>query len=485
MTLESSPLGKILLIFCATLVLAAYLFMNLSWIVVAAGLLVVYTYSRIRFLHEVQGSHIKVEHKVLDEVVFAKEPVVVKVEVTNRNATPLEARFEDRIPEDWRVVSGSNVAEVTVPPLSVWSYAYSAIPEKRGHHVIGGLTVDQVDVFGLFVDRRYVDSRVTVGVHTRRESLAAAREIARREHFEYTGMTRTPTVVVREFEHAGIRDYVSGDKARDIHWKAYTKLGKLMTKTYKKEGTLDTTVFVDCGRSMRLTTGEVAKIDHAVDLGIQLSRVLLSSFYRTGVVIFDETSIVSNVETSLGKHQFEKIVRALRETPNSIRMDATVPRPHGETDNGATAAPPIGAAPGADSGSAFFGALKTMTRGGSGTMGALGLEGAIAGMIARNRRGQMLFIVISDLMSSREAVVTAAKMCRRTGNRLLVIQAYDDWYMRSPAPIDSGEVERLYRNMGTAVRVEAALRRSGASFIRIGPADTTARIVRSIRRGVA
>ena len=485
MTLETSPLGKTLLVFCAMLVLAAYLFMSLSWMIVSAGLLIVYIYSRNRFLSEIQDSRIKVEHKVLDEVVFSKEPVAVKVEVTNLNATRLEARFEDRIPEDCIIASGSNIAKVTVPPLSVWSYTYSVIPEKRGRHVLGGLTVDQVDAFGLFVHRREIDSNVVIGVHTRRESFSAAREIARREHFEYAGMTRTPTIVVREFEPASIRDYAPGDKARDIHWKAYSRLGKLMTKTYKKEGTLDTTVFVDCGRSMRLTTGGVAKVDHAIDLGIQLSRVLLSSFYRTGAVVFDETSIVSNVDSSLAKHQFEKIIRVLRETPNSISTDARATRPNGEADNGASAAPQVDAVPGVDSGSTFLEALKTMSRGRPGMMTSLGLEDAIAGMITRNRRGQMLFIVISDLISSRKAVVTAAKMCRSTGNRLLVIQTYDDWYTRSPAPIDAAEVERLYGNMGAAVKMEAALRRSGASFLRIGPADTTARIVRNIRRGVA
>jgi uncharacterized protein (DUF58 family) len=483
--LETSPLGKILLIFCAILALAAYLFMSLSWIIVSAGLLVVYTYSRNRFVNEVRGSQIEVEHKVLDEVAFSKEPLAVKVEVMNWNSTPLAARFEDRIPDDCTVASGSNIATVTVPPHSVWSYTYSIIPDRRGRHVIGGLDIEQTDSFGLFVHRREIDSQAGISVHTRRESLTTARDIARREHFEYAGLTRTPTVVVREFEHAGIRDYVPGDKARDIHWKAYAKLGKLMTKTYKKEGTLETTVFVDCGRSMRLTTDEIAKIDHAIDLGIQLSRVLLSNFHRTGAIVFDETSIVSNVEASLGKHQFEKIVRGLRETPDSIRTDTRAQMRNGPAPGDMPARANVEDLPQVDSGETFFEVLRTMTRGRPGMLKDMGLEGVISGMIARNRGGAVLFIVISDLISSRDAVLSAARMCSRTGNRMLVIQTYDDWYSRSPGPVDSAEAERLYSNMEVGVKMEAALRRTGASFIRIGPADTTARIVRSVRRGVA
>ena len=51
-------------------------------------------------------------------------------------------------------------------------------------------------------------------------------------------------------------------------------------------------------------------------------------------------------------------------------------------------------------------------------------------MISRKHGGEMLFIVISDLISSREAVLSAASLCRRTGNRMLVIQTFDDWYSR-------------------------------------------------------
>ena len=97
----------------------------------------------------------------------------------------------------------------------------------------------------------------------------------------------------------------------------------------------------------------------------------------------------------------------------------------------------------------------------------------------------MLFVVISDLISSRGAIISAASLCRRTGNRMLVIQTFDDWYSRPSQSLDVPEAERLYDSMGVAIKMEAALRRAGASFIRIGPADTTARIVRSIRRGLA
>lgn len=481
--MDTTPLGKTLLIFCAVSVLAAYLLMNLSWMIVCSGLLIVFIYSRRRFLSEIDASKVEVEHKILDEMKFAKEPIAVKVEITNLNPTVLDARFEDRLPSDCIVSSGSNIVSTKIPPNSAWAFTYSFVPERRGRHVIGGVRIDQTDAFGLHVHARETPSSVTVLVHTRRESLNTAREVARKEHFEYAGATRMPTVVLREFEHAGIRDYVPGDKARDIHWKALAKLGKLMTKTYKKEGTLETMVMVDCSRSMRLATHKVAKVDHAIDLGIQLSRVLLSNYHRTGVSAFDETSLVCKVDSSLSKHQFEKILMALRDVPGAIRTSEGAP-PATLAGSGTPVAPAYNSAE-ADGGEAFLDALRSISSRRYAGVRDIGLPGAIGEMITRKHGGEMLFVVISDLVSSRQSVLSAANLCRRTGNRMLVIQTYDDWYSRPSPALDVREAETLYVNMGSAVKVEAALRRYGAAFIRIGPADATARIVRGIRRGVA
>jgi hypothetical protein len=51
--------------------------------------------------------------------------------------------------------------------------------------------------------------------------------------------------------------------------------------------------------------------------------------------------------------------------------------------------------------------------------------------------------------------------------------------------MDVQEGERLYGRLSEGIKLEGALRRAGATFLRVGPADTTARIVRSVRRGIA
>ena len=68
---------------------------------------------------------------------------------------------------------------------------------------------------------------------------------------------------------------------------------------------------------------------------------------------------------------------------------------------------------------------------------------------------------------------------------MLVINTYDDWYRKTSEEPDMPEIERLYADLSGSLKTEAILRGLGASYIRIGPADSTARIVRAIRRGEA
>jgi uncharacterized protein (DUF58 family) len=438
----------------------------------------VFLYARSRFVWELSRSNIRITHRLLDDMAFADEPVSVSVEVVNGDAAPLHAVLEAILPEGSSLGAGRNKVTATVPPRSVSSFTYSFVPQKRGVHVVGTVDIERTDALGLFTHKETVGEGRPLSVHTRRDAFDTARKTAGREHFEYSGMSRTPAVVLREFEFDGLREHVPGDKSRDIHWKSFARTGKLMTKTYKKEGTLKTMIFVDCSRSMRLADGGMAKVDHAVDLTLQLSNVLLSSFHPAGVALYDELTVSGQVEPALGRHQFERIIRSLRNMP-----DAVTAGDHTAADATTVSAP---IAPqlsnGSDEGDAFLRAVKVMKH--SEKKGTMGLEDAAQHIISHSRGQELLFIVVSDLLSSRDAAIACAKICRRTGNRLLVIQTYTDWYASPKTALDAAEGEKLYGRIGDGVKSESLLRGAGASFIRIGPADTTARIVRSIRRGV-
>jgi uncharacterized protein (DUF58 family) len=296
---------------------------------------------------------------------------------------------------------------------------------------------------------------------------------------EYAGFARSPAIILREFEFDGLKDYEFGDRARDIHWKSLPRLGRMMTKVYRREGALQTMVLVDCSSSMRLSHGPVAKIDHAVDLAIQISNVLLSNLHPSGVALFDEVGVLEETVPALGRHQFERIITALRSAPGAIDAGSspgTVSKtgPSNRIGNNHD-----------ERGKEFISAVESMMKGrlsGKGTR--LGLEGEIARVAATKRSQQKLFVVMTDLASSRDAVLAGAKLCKRTNNRMLVINTHTDWYISDHGGEDLARYERMYETLDESMTIEKVLRRQGVSFLRIGPADTAPRIVRTIRRGL-
>ncbi|MGQ9588215.1 MAG: DUF58 domain-containing protein [Thermoplasmata archaeon] len=483
--MRSSLLGTVLLTFAIAFAFAGVLYSNLSWIVVTVGLLCAFTYAHMRFADEIRRTDLQIERTVLDDMILTDEPVGIKVAVLNRGQTAIRGTFEDLIPRDCTISAGQNRIDTVLPPRSILTMSYSITPQKRGSHDIAGMKIEREDAFGLYLEDQVISQRTGLSAHTRKESFQTARKMAGREHLEFSGVSRSPAIVLRELEFEGIREYIPGDRARDIQWKLLPKLGKLMTKTYRKEGVLQTMIFVDSGRSMRLEAYSVAKVDHALDLAVQLSNVLLSSLHPAGVAIFDEVKVLDKANPALGRHQFEKITGVLRSVPGSFRAKETetspvekpAPNPQLKAKNSQTKA-------NEDTGK-FLSTVEDLAKARKGRGLGLGLDGAINEIIAVSQGREQLFIVITDLISSREAVIAGARICKRTGNKMLVIHTYDEWYRRPADLSQADELERQYENLSQSLNIEGLLRALGASYIRIGPADTATGIVRAIRRGKA
>jgi uncharacterized protein (DUF58 family) len=475
--LRVSPLGNLLLVFCVAMALASVLFMSLSWAAVVVALSSIFAYARMQFISDLRATKLDIERSVLEKIIFAKEPVTVKVDIVNKTATKIYGTIEDILPEGSEVASGLNRFTATLRPRTVESFRYSVKFGKRGPHRLGGLKIERTDSLGLFMEDQTFGRPTTVTAHTKKRGFDTARKIAGREHLEYSGPSRTPAAVIREQEFNGIRDYIPGDRARDIFWKSLSKTNRLMTKTFVKETSLRTMIFLDCTRSMRRVEGGASKMDHAVDLSLQIANVLIGSYHPTGVAIYDETSVLELTPPGLGRRKFEDIFRVLRHVPPSIESKE-VPPEEGQTTQRPLRSASMGNSP--DS-FGFFSAVANIRGRGQ----DLGIDSAIRRLITHSKGQQQLFIVISDLDSSRNAVLASAKFCEQSRNRMLVIHTHDDWYSHSAEMLDVAQVERMYENLSSNMKVEAGLKGAGASYLRVGPADTSSRIVRNIRRGLA
>jgi uncharacterized protein (DUF58 family) len=86
----------------------------------------------------------------------------------------------------------------------------------------------------------------------------------------------------------GIREYIPGDRLKDIEWKVTSRFSTLMTKISKREISMPTVILLDCSRSMRRTLDERSKIDHSVQLTLQLTKLLESREHPVELITFGE-----------------------------------------------------------------------------------------------------------------------------------------------------------------------------------------------------
>ncbi len=482
--MQTQASGVVLFVSAAVFALAGILFPSLAFALMCPVLVGVLIYARAKFIGEVRATEIIINRSSHDEVPFAGQPMALTVEILNAGPAPVRCDLEDVLPEDCELAAGTNRYSGTIPAQSQMVLSYTVVPQKRKLYIFDGLRLDMRDEFGLFSHSTTVEDGTKITVHTSKESLQTARRIAGREHLEYSGQARHLSAVMYDLEFDSLRDYLPGDKPRDIDWKLLARLDELFTKVYTKEGAIQTMIFVDCSRSMRASGDGLSKIDHSIDLCLQLSRVLLSSYHAAGVALIDEVSVIEQLRPSLVRHQFERIIEILRNAPSTMAQPEHEPV---EVPSVAPAANGEQAVEGPEAAAQrerFLSTVKALGVRTSKRSRGVGMDDVIRKLLTARDQKQMV-IVITDLISSRDAVLASARLCQRRGSQMLVLHMYDDWYEKTDGGVDVPEAERMYGNLMKYLEVEARLRKMGASYVRIGPADATASIVRTIRWGKA
>ena len=463
-------LGLALLALSCVLYLEAYLFENLIPAFIGLGIILYVIYDKLAFERQMKVQNLEIKREVMEKMLFAAKPFTVLTRLRNMGG-PVRIRFEDEMPDGLELRSGANKGQMDLNTGEVAKLKYTAEPAKRGYYGFTGVRVTFKDRAGLFVADARIGLPTQIRVHSSREELRKARTIAKREHLEMLGKSPERWSRTREFEFEGIREYVPGDRFRDIDWKSVSRLQKLMTKVYERETMVPTTIMVDCGRSMRVADTGGSKLDHAIRLAIQLSRVLLSGYHPTGMVAFDELGTVSELKPDVVRGQYDKLLRALLHVPDEIRTGQ--------------AQQPFGPAAASEGGdrlvtvvSSFMGAKGGRPR------GRVGAEGVVREAVSRGGKGQM-FLMISDLESNGESVVRAATLAKARGHRAILASPVSSWYGADRKDLTVEQVEEAYEAYMGKLHTLARLRRMGVIVLEVGPRDEAASIARQVRRMTA
>ncbi len=185
--------------------------------------------------------------------VFFGEEIVFEIEVTNRKPLPLPwLQIEDELPEKVTFLKGKTetmiedrVLLTNIFPINMYHRVKRRFPvrcQQRGAFVFGPTYIRSGDLFGFFRREMKFDKLDYLLVYPRLVPLEKL-GIASRQLFGDIRLKRhlfqDPVLT------AGVRDYVSGDSLKRIHWKSTARLGRLQTKVYEPTTTVDISLFLD------------------------------------------------------------------------------------------------------------------------------------------------------------------------------------------------------------------------------------------------
>ena len=88
-----------------------------------------------------------------------------------------------------------------------------------------------------------------------------------------------------EFAHH--RQYVPGDALRTIDWRVFGRTDRYYTKLYEAETNFDCYLLVDASASMSYASGKVSKLEYAKFLAASLAYLVLRQRDSVGISVFD------------------------------------------------------------------------------------------------------------------------------------------------------------------------------------------------------
>ena len=147
--MKTSGLFLALSLIAVMLLIASYLFNNLSIALTASSMLVTMAFARMVFSRELRQVGFDARRKILDQVVFLDKPISILLEVENKGAAQSVA-IEDILPVNAELATGSNRLVQMLSRGEKAKVRYSVRPTTRGRIAFEEVKVEVSDRTGLF-----------------------------------------------------------------------------------------------------------------------------------------------------------------------------------------------------------------------------------------------------------------------------------------------------------------------------------------------
>jgi uncharacterized protein (DUF58 family) len=187
-----------------------------------------------------------------------------------------------------------------------------------------------------------------------------------------SGMHRSP-YFGQSVEFRQHREYVPGDDLRHVDWKVWARQDRLVVKQFEEDSNLTCRLLVDASASMAYGNGPLNKFEYACTVAACLAYLILKQQDAVGCAVFDQ-NVRTQVDARTKRSHIYSIIDTLNTTSPKDATDMSV-------------------------------LLKRVVD-------------------KTPRRGMV--ILISDLLTDRDALAKGLKLVRQRGHDVLVLHIMDD-----------------------------------------------------------
>lgn len=211
----------------------------------------------------------------------------VKIELYSQAARFIQCRVRDAYPRE--LETDVTEFDFTIAAKSKATLAYNLLPRSRGGYEFGNISVRFRSTLGFFWRDCTISAAHYVKVYP---DLKALQELSvRLAHSSELGEMKARKRG-QGTDFSSLREYVNGDDARSIDWKATARRDRPVIRVYEVDKEQTLMVLVDAGRMMVSDLEGLSRFDHALNAALSLVLTGLMRNDQVGFGIFADKPLM-------------------------------------------------------------------------------------------------------------------------------------------------------------------------------------------------
>lgn len=240
----------------------------------------------------------------------------VELRIGNGSSLPLTCRVRDEYP--FKIDVDVQEFDFELPENGISTLKYNLLPKRRGSYEFKRINVRYLSFLKLFWRDLKVSQTQKVKVYS---DLKALHELSiRLSHSSELGELHQRRRG-QGTDFSSLKEYVVGDDAKSIDWKATARRDRPVVRTYEAEQEQRLLILIDAGRMMVSDLEGLTRFDHALNSALCLALTGLSHNDQVGFGIFADKPLMY-LQPRRGKPHFKNILeRTFAVEPKLVEPD--------------------------------------------------------------------------------------------------------------------------------------------------------------------